>query len=228
MNDAGAKPRNRRALLVAAIVVAVVIGIAGAVTLSMPVWPEDLTPDGFRQLILSWGMWAVAGSVLLMVVHSFVPFPAEFVAIANGMCFGLFWGSVITWVGAMLGALAAFALSRRLGRPFAARMVRDRDWHSIDDWLERHGGEGVLLCRFIPIIAFNLINYAAGLTRISYPKFIWATGLGILPMTVLMVYLGAEMEELSLVAWLFPVAGVLVLWLIAKRLLARRDDGPES
>lgn len=225
MTYAEAKSRRRRIMLAAAIVLIFTIGIAGAIAISGRYWPHDLTPEGFRQFILSWGMWAVAGALLLMVVHSFVPFPAEFVAIANGMCFGAFWGTVITWVGAMMGALAAFALSRRLGRPFARRMIRDRDWRGVDDWLERYGGEGVLVCRFIPVIAFNLINYAAGLTGISYWKFVWATGLGILPMTTLMVFVGAGIEELSFAAWLIPAAGVLVLWLIAKRLLARRGAG---
>ena len=228
-NGGNAKPRARSALLFGAIVLVLAVilatGVGAAAGTSVSVWPQDLTPEGFRKLILSWGMWAVVGSLLLMVVHSFIPFPAEFVAIANGMCFGALWGTVITWTGAMLGALAAFALSRRLGRPFAERMVRGKGWYSLDDWLARYGGEAVFLGRFIPVIAFNLINYAAGLTGISYWKFIWATGLGILPMTFLMVLMGAEMHQLSLTVWLLLGAGVLVLWLIARRLTAHRNDG---
>ena len=42
-----------------------------------------------------------------MVLHSFIPFPAEFLAIANGMVFGPVLGTVITWSGAMAGALLA-------------------------------------------------------------------------------------------------------------------------
>jgi uncharacterized membrane protein YdjX (TVP38/TMEM64 family) len=59
-------------------------------------------------LIRSWGAWGVVGSIGLMVAHSFVPFPAELLAIANGMVFGPIAGTVVTWVGAMLGAFAAF------------------------------------------------------------------------------------------------------------------------
>jgi hypothetical protein len=47
-----------------------------------------------------------------MVAHSFVPLPAEIIAIANGMVFGAVVGSIITWTGAMLGAICAFALAR--------------------------------------------------------------------------------------------------------------------
>src|SRR5512138_704260 len=62
--------------------------------------------------IRSWGAWGVAGSIGLMIVHSFVPFPAEIIALANGMLYGPLWGAVITWIGAMLGASVAFGLGR--------------------------------------------------------------------------------------------------------------------
>jgi uncharacterized membrane protein YdjX (TVP38/TMEM64 family) len=61
-------------------------------------------------LIRSWGPWGVVGSIWLMTVHSFLPFPAEIIALANGMIYGPVWGAAITWVGAMLGASIAFGL----------------------------------------------------------------------------------------------------------------------
>ncbi len=73
--------------------------------------------------IRSWGAWGVAGSIGLMTAHSFLPFPAEIIAVANGMVYGPLWGSAITWVGAMLGASMAFGLVRLLGRPFLFRML---------------------------------------------------------------------------------------------------------
>jgi uncharacterized membrane protein YdjX (TVP38/TMEM64 family) len=61
--------------------------------------------------IRSLGAWGPLGSIGLMTLHSFVPFPAELLTIANGMVFGSFWGVVITWSGAMLGAYASFGLT---------------------------------------------------------------------------------------------------------------------
>jgi uncharacterized membrane protein YdjX (TVP38/TMEM64 family) len=96
-------------------------------------WPIDLdrvslAPEAFVELIRGWGAWGVAGSLGLMVLHSFVPFPAECLALANGMVFGLFWGTLITWTGAMLGAWLAFGVARVLGRPFVSRVVPARHW----------------------------------------------------------------------------------------------------
>ena len=68
----------------------------------------DDTVAGIENWVRSLGSWGVVGSIALMVAHSFLPFPAELIAVANGMVYGPVWGSVITWVGAMLGAISAF------------------------------------------------------------------------------------------------------------------------
>ncbi|MCX5911149.1 MAG: TVP38/TMEM64 family protein [Deltaproteobacteria bacterium] len=152
-------------------------------------WPH-LTAAEIMEFMKSWDYWGVLASIGMMILHSFLPFPAEFVAIANGVIFGPVWGTVITWVGAMLGAFLAFLLARRLGQPFVRRVLSKRKTHTLERWVARHGLGTLFIGRFIPIISFNLINYAAGLTKISWWTFGWTTGVGILPMTVLMVVMG--------------------------------------
>jgi uncharacterized membrane protein YdjX (TVP38/TMEM64 family) len=185
----------------------------------------DFSVVKIEETIRSWGAWGVAASIALMVLHSFIPFPAELVAIANGMIYGIFWGIVITWIGAMLGALLAFALARRLGRPLVERIIAQRNWQSVDDWAALEGGRIVLLARFFPVIAFNLINYAAGLSRLSWWTFTWATGIGILPLTVLMVAMGDYIEVLPWWVWLLvAVVCVVVCFLFRKRLRPQQQD----
>lgn len=186
----------------------------------------SLAPEAFVELIRGWGAWGVAGSMGLMVLHSFVPFPAECLAIANGMVFGLLWGTVITWSGAMLGAWLAFGLARLLGRPFVSRMVPARHWQRIDDWSGDHGWSALLVARLIPVIAFNLINYAAGLVRVSWWTFTWTTAVGILPLTVLMVLLGERMATMPAWAWVGLVLFAFVLWRLLHRF--QRAATPET
>ena len=158
----------------------------------------DLSGEAIARRVQSLGMWGHAAIVGLMVVHSFVPFPAEFVAAAAGICYGAVWGTVLTWTGAMIGAALSFGLTRRLGRPFAEAMLSERHRARLDAWSADQGAAILLASRFIPVIAFNLINYAAGLTPVSWWTFLWTTGLGILPLTFLMVMMGEQMTELSL------------------------------
>ena len=179
-------------------------------------WSFGLTVKAFEEAIRSTGAWGVIASIGLMIIHSFVPFPAEFLAVANGMVYGPIWGTVITWTGAMLGAFLAFGLARKFGRPFVERMVTRKDWHIWDNRMAAQGGHLVLISRFIPIIAFNLINYAAGLMRVSWWTFGWATGIGILPMTILMVVVGDNIENLTWQTWGLLLAGGLMLWLVLR------------
>jgi uncharacterized membrane protein YdjX (TVP38/TMEM64 family) len=139
-------------------------------------WGQDVSVQQIEDLIRSWGMWGVLGSICLMIAHSFVPFPAEFVAFANGMTYGPLWGTLITWSGAMLGAL----------------------------------------------IAFNLINYAAGLTRLTWWQFTWTTAVGILPLTLLMVIMGDNIESLGWASWLLLLVGGIALWLAVRRQMQAR------
>lgn len=151
----------------------------------------DWSADQVERQIEAWGSWAAVASVGLMVLHSFVPFPAEILAVANGMIFGPLWGTIVTWVGAMLGASLAFAVARLLGRPFVETLMTERHHHVLEAWNERRSVVALLLSRLIPVISFNLINFAAGLSKVSWWTFIWTTGLGILPICIVAVLVGA-------------------------------------
>ncbi len=78
----------------------------------------------------------------------------------------------------------------------------------------------LFVSRFLPVISFNVINYAAGLTNISWLTFTWATGLGILPLTTLMVVMGDQIEHLSWELWVaLFAAGAVVWWLVFHKLV---------
>jgi uncharacterized membrane protein YdjX (TVP38/TMEM64 family) len=173
-------------------------------------------------LIRGWGAWGVAGSIGLMVAHSFLPFPAEMLACANGLIWGPVWGAAITWAGAMLGAATAFALVRWLGRPALRRLLPERQLGRLDAWSADRGGAALLIARLVPLIAFNLLNYAAALSSISWWTFLWATGIGILPLTILLAVLGDRM--LTLPAWAWAALGAAAL--AALLLLHRRPAQP--
>ncbi|MCM2306695.1 MAG: TVP38/TMEM64 family protein [Sulfuritalea sp.] len=188
-------------------------------------WPAEFSFDGENTIegmvarIRSWGPWAALGSIVLMVMHSFLPFPAEIITLANGMVFGPLWGTVITWVGAMLGAIGTFALVRLLGRPFVHRMLSESQLRRLAEWSSTKGGMALLMGRLIPLVAFNLLNYSAALTEISWWTFIWATGLGILPLTILLNVFGDSILTLAYSFWIWLPLGALAIlgWALARR-----------
>jgi len=116
---------------------------------------------------------------------------------------------VLIWLGAMIGASLSFALSRWLGQPFVNAVLGPSSRARLDGWTAEQGAPTLLVARFLPIIAFNLINYAAGLTRVGWGTFLWTTAVGILPLTALMVWMGAAMVELSW-PWLLGLSAAAV------------------
>lgn len=176
--------------------------------------------DTIAAYIKSWGIWGQFGVIGLMVAHSFIPFPAEFVAIAAGMSFGIVWGTLLTWTGAMLGALLAFGIARKLGRPFVADILTPGQLAKIDKSAAVTGVPAMIAMRLVPVIAFNLINYGAGLTEVGLWRFTWTTAIGILPLTFLMAMLGDQMREPTFTDWM--LLGGASLAVLAVVLLARR------
>ncbi len=202
---------------------AVLIGVGGVLAVSYGGdWIEGSDLFGW---IDGFGIWGPAVILAVMVLHCFIPFPAELLAFCAGAAFGTLFGSVLIWTGAMIGASISFWLARLLGRAAIERLLPARHRGKLDDWAADQGAITLLISRFIPVIAFNLINYAAGLTRISWWTFIWTTGLGILPLTVLMVHLGAQMTELSWPHLLaVSAAGIVAIWVLHRTRSQARGD----
>ena len=199
---------GRIGLAAAALLVVVGLGFLLAFT----EMGSSLEPRVLAGQIRGLGEWGHAAVIGLMVVHSFVPFPGEILALCAGAVYGTVWGTVLIWIGAMIGACLSFALSRWLGEPFINAVLVPASRAKLDGWTADQGAVTLLVARFIPVIAFNLINYAAGLTRVGWGTFLWTTGIGILPLTVLMVAMGSSMMQLTW-PWLLGVsaAGIFVV-----------------
>ncbi len=190
---------------IAAAVLAALLGLG--VLLAVTELGSDFDVKVLAARIRGLGDWGHAAVIGLMVVHSFVPFPAEILALCAGAVYGTVWGTVLIWVGAMIGASLSFALSRWLGQPFVNAVLGPVSRAKLDGWTADQGAVALLVARFIPVIAFNLINYCAGLTRVGWGTFLWTTGVGILPLTVLMVWMGDRMMHLTW-PWLLGVSAV--------------------
>jgi uncharacterized membrane protein YdjX (TVP38/TMEM64 family) len=180
--------------------------------------------DQVIRLIRSWGVAAPLMSLLLMVVQAIVaPVPAFLVTAANGMVFGRFWGTVLSWTGALMGALTSFIIARLVGDVAVKKFVRNQ--RALD--FIKHAGEKkgfwlILVSRLLPFISFDLISYMAGLSGIRTWAFILGTGIGMLPATIVYTFIGREfpvMEENSPI--LLTVTVVLVFILIVFSLVQK-------
>ena len=156
------------------------------------------------------GPWALVLAPLLMAAVAILPVPAEAPAMINGAIFGPLVGSVVTWMGAILGAHISIELARFLGRPAAERLVSAKALGQVDDLANRLGWSGLLIARFIPIVAFTALNWGAGLTAIPRWRFCWTTALGILPAAIVFTVSGAGFWSL-IERWPLPTVMAIAL-----------------
>jgi len=159
------------------------------------------------------GRLAYVVAPLVMTVVAILPLPAEAPALANGVLFGPFIGSVITWSGALAGAWISYEIAARWGRSIARRFTSDDVVVRIDRGVERAGWWGLLVLRFVPVVAFTALNWGAGLSGVPRWRFLWTTALGIAPGAVLFTSSGFGLGAL----WRRspPLAGGLLILLVA-------------
>ena len=185
--------------------------------------------DQIIKLIRSWGVAAPLMSVLLMTAQAIVaPLPAFLVTAANGMIFGSFWGALISWIGAMMGASASFYIARLFGAVALGKVVRNQKTVEFI----RHAGEKkgfyvILLSRLLPFISFDLISYMAGLSGIRPWAFFLATALGMLPATIIYSAIGHKipaMEEHSPILLTSTVVFIFILIVFSLVQKVRKKD----
>ncbi len=118
------------------------------------------------------------------------------------------YGSVAVSVGSVLGATAAFLVGRTLLRGSIERRIASYPrFQAIDRAVGEQGFKIVLLTRLSPIFPFNLLNYAFGLTNVRLWQYVLASWIGMLPGTVMYVYLGSALKSLADVAAGAPEGG---------------------
>lgn len=165
--------------------------------------------------------------------------PGVWASMLAGALYGTWWGSLVVFVGACLGAEAAFLLGRGWLRQWARRQLqRAPKLQAIERGVSREGLKLVLLTRLSPAFPFSLLNLAYGLSDVSLRDY--SLGLiGILPGTILFCGLGAlagDMArfgevlsgEASAGTWTLRILGILAtvasVWLVGRA--ARRALDP--
>jgi uncharacterized membrane protein YdjX (TVP38/TMEM64 family) len=144
-----------------------------------------------RDYLRSFGIWAPLVSVLLVQLQAVVaPLPSFPLMYANGLLFGALWGGLLSWASILASALLCFGLARLGGRPLVTRLLRPATLARADRLLADVGPTSVFLLRLMPLTAFDLVSFAAGLTPMRVGPFALATGLGMAPAVFLTAAVG--------------------------------------
>ena len=204
-----------------AVLLVLLIALA-ALTWKLSTW---LTPQQLQQALQQTGGWAPVLYIGLFVLLPAFFFPVAVLALAGGLLFGLWWGSVYTFIGAVLNCAMMFLLARYVGRSQVQRLVEQK---LSPQWQRRlqmaDGKEGFLLLiilRLIPAVPYNLINYTFGLTGISFSSYLLASAIGIIPGTFAFINIGDKTLEAGSPSFWIAI-GLLVLLLVVTGLMGKK------
>ena len=204
-----------------AVLLVLLIALA-ALTWKLSTW---LTPQQLQQALQQTGGWAPVLYIGLFILLPTFFFPVAVLALAGGLLFGLWWGSVYTFIGAVLNCALMFLLARYVGRSQVQRLVEQK---LSPQWQRRlqiaDGKEGFLLLiilRLIPAVPYNLINYTFGLTGISFSSYLLASAIGIIPGTFAFINIGDKTLEAGSPSFWIAI-GLLVLLLAVTGLLGKK------
>lgn len=152
--------------------------------------------------------------VLLYIVASVAFLPGSVLTLGAGVVFDVFLGSVYVFIGATIGAIAAFLVGRYVARGWVAKKIAGNEkFAAVDSAVGREGLKIVLLTRLSPVFPFNLLNYAYGVTGVSLKDYILGT-IGILPGTIMYVYLGSLAGNIATIGTGDQPSNPTVVWAI--------------
>ncbi|MGQ9696083.1 MAG: TVP38/TMEM64 family protein [Thermodesulfobacteriota bacterium] len=208
-------------------------------------WPANWTfPYGvivhgnierLKSFIVSYGYWAPLISALLMICQSIILFlPAFPIFIVNAIAFGLIWGTLLSWGSAVSGSLICFTIAKTFGRPVVQRLVNKVHLQTADVALKKYEKYVILFFGFIPIISYDVVSYAAGLTILSFWEFFPLVCLAQIPSSLFYSLLVHKIDQGTLdIYWiiaavLFFLIGISSLVLRTFFSRRRREELPHT
>lgn len=168
---------------------------------------KSLNAEVIRHYIEGFGSWAIVMYVLLYTVNTItlIP-PIAFMSLSAGAIFGPVWGTLALTLGAFCGTTATFVIARFFGGKLVDKFVKGKA-ADFNAKLSKNGFIVLLPIRLLGLPPYEFVNYASGLSKISYKDYIAATMLGMSPAIIIQVLLADRLANFS---WKDPVLYVAV------------------
>ncbi|MFN6154124.1 TVP38/TMEM64 family protein [Anabaena sp. AL09] len=172
----------------------------------------------FLENALQWinSLGAIGGIVFIgiYIIATLAFLPAALLTLGAGVIFGVIWGSIYVFIGATLGAIAAFLGGRYLAQGWVKEKISSyKKFAIIDKAVSKEGLKIVLLVRLSPLFPFNLLNYAFGITSVSFQDYLIGS-VGMIPGTIMYVYFGSLVGDIALIGSKNQPENIILHWVI--------------
>lgn len=159
-------------------------------------YPKLQNPAELQAFVAQWGLLSIFVDLAIIVILALFPvIPFVLIAGINTLLYGWIGGFMLSLAGSLLGASLAFWLARTLGQAWAQPKVKKLGkWGTL---LRGNSFSVVFLSRLIPVLPSAAVNYAAGLSLMTFSSFFLATLLGKIPMIVWESWVGHDLWQIA-------------------------------
>ncbi len=172
--------------------IAGLVGIVAVLVAINQIFPLDEYTVNFLRWVEGLGIWGYLVFALLYILFTVLFLPGFILTVGAGTIFGLLWGFIVVSIGSTIGASLAFLIGRFVARDAIEKKVSgSAKFAAVDRAVADRGWKIVFLTRLSPVFPFNLINYAYGLTKVKFWHYALASWIGMMPGTLVYVYIGA-------------------------------------
>ncbi|MDJ0625003.1 MAG: TVP38/TMEM64 family protein [Candidatus Caenarcaniphilales bacterium] len=145
--------------------------------------------------------WGPIIFIGIYILASVLFVPGTLLTLGAGVLFGIAFGSIYVSIAATLGATAAFLVGRYLTRNLVAeKFEKNSTFQAINNAVAEEGWKIVSLIRLSPLFPFNLSNYLLGLTKVNLRDYFFGSWIGMIPGTIMYVYLGSLAGDIASIA----------------------------
>jgi len=201
----------------------IAVGVAGLIITAKQLGVTAII-NNYLQSILQWidslGTAAPVMFIFIYIIASVLLISGAIITLGAGVLFGVIKGSILVSIGSTLAATASFIIGRYFVREWVAKQIESKPkFKAIDAAVAKEGWKIVGLTRLSPLFPFVFLNYAFGLTQVSLKDYVLASWIGMMPGTIMYVYigslakdiatLGAGNEQTSTIQWVIRIMGFI-------------------
>lgn len=174
---------------------AIAVGLSTVVILLKTLGIFSIVSDVLQEAILwveSLGTWGILAFIVIYILASVLFISGAALTLGAGALFGVVQGSILVSVASTLAAACSFLVGRYIARGWVAKQIENQPrFKAIDKAVAQEAWKIVALTRLSPIFPFVFLNYAFGVTKVSFGEYVLASWIGMMPGTVMYVYFGA-------------------------------------
>lgn len=162
---------------------------------------QVLTSDDNQQIkdwVAGFGWFGPIVLILVMVVQMFLlVIPTIALMVVSILAYGPFWGSLIILISVISASTVGYFIGRFLSQTFVTKLLGKKTEEKIEDFIDDYGFWAIIVTRLNPFLSNDAISFVAGILKMGYWKFMGATVLGILPLTIFIAIIGESTNQLK-------------------------------